>query len=58
MTQREYRIVGNYGQWGEILSTLEDAEKDLGYCRDEYQDRDHFVIEVREVGDWQVIDTS
>ena len=50
---KEYQIVCNYGMWGEILTNIKDAQKDLDYCRKEYNDRDAFHIEERDVSAWR-----
>jgi hypothetical protein len=49
--RNEYRIVGKYGQWGEVEDTLEHAMDEKKYA-DEHHD-EVFRIEVREVSEWQ-----
>lgn len=50
---KEYRIVGKWGMWGDILCSIEDAEKDLQYCIEKYQGQDQFHIEERDVSKWR-----
>lgn len=50
---KEYRVVGQHGQWGEVHSSAEYALRDLAFCVEEYKDRDHFHIEERDVTEWR-----
>lgn len=54
---KEYRLVGKYGQWGEI-DDLKYVQKDLAYCTAEYAERiaageEEFHIEERDVTEWR-----
>lgn len=54
---KEYRIVGRWGQWGEI-DDLRYKRKDLDYCNQEYAEKiaageEGFHIEVRDVTEWR-----
>lgn len=55
---KEYRIYGRYGMWGEIHDELEQAQRDLDFCNEQYADqiaagKEMFVIQAREVTPWK-----
>ena len=47
----EYKITGNFGQWGEIVSQKGDAEDEMKWASSCHPDH-IFFLEEREVGTW------
>lgn len=56
---KEYRVVGRFGIWGEILYDLAQARIDLEHCKRVYPQDDTFHIEERDVemSAWRVVNT-
>lgn len=52
---QEYRIVGRWGQWGDVLSNAHQAELDLAFLEAGHPD-DSFDMQIRYCTPWEGLD--